>query len=112
MDERSNIEDGIQKGAQGFAGVLETEIQGGCCICGWFEDYDSVYLAMEYVPLGDLEINVPAQSGVVKEAEIMEITTQILEGLKIMRWEAFVHRDLKPKVYLLVLNTPSTKSRR
>ena len=65
---------------------------------GWFEDSDSVYLAMEYIPLGDLEHNVPSRSGQLGESEIRLITSQILEGLKIMHSESFVHRDLKPKV--------------
>jgi len=68
---------------------------------GWFEDADSVYLAMGYVPLGDLEDNVPPKAGTIKEVEIRDITFQILEGLKIMHQESFVHRDLKPKVTLL-----------
>lgn len=67
---------------------------------GWFDDPESecVFLAMEYIPLGDLEENVQALGGVVKEAEVKDITSQILEGLKIMHLEKFVHRDLKPKV--------------
>jgi calcium/calmodulin-dependent protein kinase I len=65
---------------------------------GWFEDAECVYLAMEYVPLGDLEENVQAIGGVVKEAEVRDITIQILEGLRIMHLENFAHRDLKPKV--------------
>ncbi len=65
---------------------------------GWFEDDESVYLAMEYIPLGDLERNVAAKAGAIKEPEIRDITVQILEGLKIMHQENFVHRDLKPKV--------------
>jgi serine/threonine protein kinase len=65
---------------------------------GWFEDLDSVYLAMEYIPMGDLEENALACGGTIKEAEAKEIAVQILEGLKIMHLENFVHRDLKPKV--------------
>jgi serine/threonine protein kinase len=65
---------------------------------GWFEDPESVYLAMEYVPLGDLEENVQGIGGTIKEAEVRDITNQILEGLKIMHLEKFVHRDLKPQV--------------
>lgn len=65
---------------------------------GWYEDSDHVYLAMEYIPLGDLEQNTQAQGGIVPENGIREIVVQILEGLKIMHLENFVHRDLKPKV--------------
>jgi serine/threonine protein kinase len=72
---------------------------------GWFEDPESVYPAMEYVPLEDLEENVLAMGCTIKEAEIKEITVQILEGLKIMHLENFVYRDLKPKVsYRLLLS--------
>lgn len=67
---------------------------------GWFEDFDNVFLAMEYIPLGDLEHNAPAKSGPLNELEVRDITFQILEGLKIMHLESFVHRDLKPKVNL------------
>lgn len=57
-----------------------------------------MYLAMEYVPNGDLEDNMKTQGGKVEEAGVKDIAMQILEGLKIMHLERFVHRDLKPKV--------------
>ncbi|KAH6716381.1 kinase-like domain-containing protein [Leptodontidium sp. MPI-SDFR-AT-0119] len=72
---------------------------------GWFQDVESVYLAMEYVPLGDLEDNVVKLGGKISEGEVKEITVQILEGLKIMHLESFVHRDLKPKVECLSLSS-------
>jgi len=65
---------------------------------GWFQDPESVYLAMEYVPLGDLEDNIATVGGQIGEAQVRQIAVQILEGLKIMHSERFVHRDLKPKV--------------
>jgi serine/threonine protein kinase len=65
---------------------------------GWFEDHDSVYLAMEYVPNGDLEDNIPPKGEPINELEIREIASQILKGLEFMHQEGFVHRDLKPKV--------------
>lgn len=65
---------------------------------GWFQDPESVYIAMEFIPLGDLEANVTARGGALKEPEVRDITVQVLEGLKIMHLESFVHRDLKPKV--------------
>lgn len=64
---------------------------------GWFQDLESVYIAMEYIPLGDLEENVALLGGTLREAEVRDITVQVLEGLKIMHLESFVHRDLKPK---------------
>ena len=65
---------------------------------GWFEDLECVYLTMEYLPLGDLEDNVLAAGGSIKETEVRDIAVQILEGLKIMHLENFAHRDLKTKV--------------
>jgi serine/threonine protein kinase len=63
---------------------------------GWFHDGPDVYLAMEYVPFGDLEMNL--QAGELSEAESKEISGQILLGLNIMHSEKFAHRDLKPQV--------------
>ncbi|KAH9216174.1 kinase-like domain-containing protein [Leptodontidium sp. 2 PMI_412] len=74
---------------------------------GWFQDVESVYLAMEYVPLGDLEDNVVKLGGKIGEGEVKEITVQILEGLKIMQLESFVHRDLKPKKVLVCRASPN-----
>ena len=65
---------------------------------GWFKDGSDVFLAMEYVPLGDLERNVVAHSGKIPEIEARDITEQILLGLEIMHAESFAHRDLKPQV--------------
>jgi serine/threonine protein kinase len=65
---------------------------------GWFKDGSDVFLAMEYVPLGDLERNVVAHSGKIPEIEARDITEQILWGLEIMHAESFAHRDLKPQV--------------
>jgi serine/threonine protein kinase len=65
---------------------------------GWFEDHDSVYLAMEYMPHGDLEDNIPPKGEPINEWEIREIASQILEGLRFMHQEGFIHQDLKPKV--------------
>lgn len=67
-----------------------------------------MFLAMEYMPLGDLEQNLqeiensPTHDGPpLSEEEVQEITRQILEGLKIMHAEGFAHRDLKPQVWMV-----------
>lgn len=65
---------------------------------GWFKDGSDVFLAMEYVSLGDLEKNVIANSGKIPESEARSIAEQILSGLEIMHAESFAHRDLKPQV--------------
>ena len=67
---------------------------------------------MEYIPLRDLENNLQEleqsrstgrltdadTGGVLSKEEVKDITTQILEGVKIMHAEGFAHRDLKPQV--------------
>ncbi|KFZ23289.1 hypothetical protein V502_02232 [Pseudogymnoascus sp. VKM F-4520 (FW-2644)] len=73
---------------------------------GWFKDGSDVFLAMEYVPLGDLETNVTAHSGKIPEVEARDITQQILLGLEIMHAESFAHRDLKPQNVLVVHGPP------
>ena len=62
---------------------------------GWFEDDDSVFLAMEYLPLGTLDKFMPDE---IKERDAKVISSQLLEGLTIMHEEVFTHRDLKPQV--------------
>jgi serine/threonine protein kinase len=62
---------------------------------GWFRDGCDVFLAMEYIPLGDLETNVKAHSGRIPEIEARDITEQILSRLEVMHAESFAHRDLK-----------------
>ncbi|RFU35445.1 hypothetical protein B7463_g863, partial [Scytalidium lignicola] len=80
---------------------------------GWFRTDDAMFLAMEYMAMGDLEQNLreiedslehtePALS----EEETQEITRQILEGLKIMHVEGFAHRDLKPQNVFVVRKQP------
>ncbi|CZR58612.1 uncharacterized protein PAC_08504 [Phialocephala subalpina] len=74
---------------------------------GWFKDQSDVFLAMEFIPLGDLETNIRnARSGRLPEIEAQEITEQILSGLEIMHTESFAHRDLKPQNILVVHGPP------
>lgn len=63
----------------------------------WFKSTSDVFLAMEYMPLGNLEKNVAA-SRTVPEAQARDIVGQILLGLEIMHAQSFAHRDLKPQV--------------
>ena len=62
---------------------------------GWFEDTKSLFIAMEYLPLGDLG-NYMTQ--LFRENETQQIAFQLLEGLDFMHSNGFVHRDLKPQV--------------
>jgi serine/threonine protein kinase len=50
---------------------------------------------MEYFENGDLARHILAIS---TEDEVRKITTDLLDGLRIMHAEGFAHRDLKPQV--------------
>ena len=71
---------------------------------GWWDNYDSVFLAMEYFPLGNLEDNI--LSGPPDVLGITDIMFQLLEGLEIMHAEGFAHRDLKPANIFVVQKAP------
>ena len=62
---------------------------------GWFENDESIFLAMEYFPEGTLDGFIKSGIG---EDNVRAIASQLLEGLKIMHTEGFTHRDLKPQV--------------
>jgi serine/threonine protein kinase len=64
---------------------------------GWFEDHDSLYIAMEYLELGDLSRHVLLE-GPLSEQDTRSITSQILEGIQFMHDNDFAHRDMKPQV--------------
>jgi serine/threonine protein kinase len=62
---------------------------------GWFENDSHIYLAMEYIPHGDLGKFL---TKTFSEDEARLITSQLIEGLVFMHENNFVHRDLKPAV--------------
>jgi serine/threonine protein kinase len=66
---------------------------------GWFETSKTVFIAMEYFPLGDLEQYVK-QKGSFDVRAVQTITDQLLGGLVAMHKHDFTHRDLKPQVCL------------
>ena len=72
---------------------------------GWFDNTktDTVFLAMEYFPLGDLESHMTEE---FSEPEVKEIITQLMHGLKTMHTEGFTHRDLKPANIFVVQKSP------
>ncbi|KAI4131429.1 MAG: hypothetical protein LQ347_002986 [Umbilicaria vellea] len=70
---------------------------------GWFETDARVFLAMEYLKLGDLQRCV---SDPLPQDEASLITFQIAEGLKSMHSKGFTHRDLKPTNVFVVSNSP------
>ena len=70
---------------------------------GWWDNIDSVFLAMEYFPMGSLEDNI---SSGPPHVQLMDVMIQLLEGLEIMHAEGFAHRDLKPANIFVVQKDP------
>lgn len=64
---------------------------------GWYENDDSVFIAMEYIKHGDLGSHLTKP---LPNEEAREIVFQVAEGLDHMHKNGFVHRDLKPEVSL------------
>ncbi|KAF3928489.1 hypothetical protein ABW20_dc0107948 [Dactylellina cionopaga] len=62
---------------------------------GWFEDDKSIYIAMEYHPLGDLGRHIKLERP-FSESTASQIIKQITEGVNFMHQNGFTHRDLKP----------------
>lgn len=56
---------------------------------------------MEFFPNGDLQ-DYLSKKTTIPEAEVQQITYQVLEGLSFMHHENFAHRDLKPSVSLII----------
>ena len=70
---------------------------------GWWDNPDSVFLAMEYFPIGTLEDSIA--SGPFDE-QVNDVMVQLFEGLEIMHAEGFAHRDLKPANIFVVQKDP------
>jgi len=68
---------------------------------GWFEEPETLYIAMEYLPEGDLTKHV---GSLLQQKTVQIISKQILEGLEVMHQKGIAHRDLKPAVWI-----PTTK---
>ncbi|KAI9772854.1 MAG: hypothetical protein M1840_008736 [Geoglossum simile] len=68
-----------------------------------YESPESVFIAMEYFPLGDLSRHL---SQPLLEKDTQRITYQVLEGLSFMHGKGFAHRDLKPANILVQSKGP------
>ncbi|KAL8393641.1 hypothetical protein RB595_003396 [Gaeumannomyces hyphopodioides] len=72
---------------------------------GWYEDHSFLYIAMEYLPLGDLESHLMYEPKIYEE-EAKAIMRQTLTALKFMHEKALAHRDLKPANILIKQKPP------
>lgn len=68
---------------------------------GWFQSEEWLHAIMEYCEYGDLKQYVQ-DHGKIPEAEVQDITRQILVGVSMMHKAGFAHRDIKPAVRPLV----------
>jgi len=57
-----------------------------------------VYIAMEYIPIGDMSETF-ADGYRWNESDTRVVIEQLLQGLAVMHKEGITHRDLKPEVY-------------
>lgn len=64
---------------------------------GWYEDTDHIYLAMEFMELGNLQQFIDKKAP-FEEEEASKIIKQVAEALQFMHAHDFIHRDLKPTV--------------
>ena len=62
---------------------------------GWFEESETLYIAMEYCKEGDLSKHTGRP---LPQETVQNISKQILEGLKVIHQHGIAHRDLKPSV--------------
>ena len=62
---------------------------------GWFEEPETLYIAMEYLEQGDLAKHIGTP---LPQETVQNISRQILEGLNVMHQHGIAHRDLKPAV--------------
>ncbi|PUU76163.1 kinase-like domain-containing protein [Tuber borchii] len=70
---------------------------------GWFDKPETLYIAMEYLPEGDLTKHIGSP---LPQATVQTISKQILEGLKVMHQKGIAHRDLKPANIFVVSTSP------
>ena len=64
------------------------------------EDGHYVYIAMEYIPIGDMSKTL-ANDYRWNESDTKVVIKQLLQGLAVMHKEGITHRDLKPEVCIL-----------
>ncbi|KAI5839367.1 kinase-like domain-containing protein [Morchella snyderi] len=77
---------------------------------GWYQNpaKDTIFIAMEYLPGGDLYQYMKKDQECAKQ-HCREIVTQILKALEKMHEEGFCHRDLKPANVLIASASPNLR---
>ncbi|CAI9780116.1 unnamed protein product [Fraxinus pennsylvanica] len=68
------------------------------------EEYGKMYIILEYCRGGDLSMYINQHHGQIPEAIAKHFMQQLAEGLKILRENNLIHRDLKPQNLLLSTN--------
>ncbi|KAH6798410.1 Protein kinase superfamily protein [Perilla frutescens var. frutescens] len=68
------------------------------------EEPGKIYIVLEYCKGGDLSMYIQQRQGKVSEATAKHFMQQLAEGLKVLRENNLIHRDLKPQNLLLSIN--------
>ncbi|KAK3494385.1 kinase-like domain-containing protein [Neurospora hispaniola] len=67
---------------------------------GWYEDANYLYLAMEFLECGSLQRYFEVRKAPFEEDEAATIIQQVAEALQFIHSKDFIHRNLKPSVFL------------
>ncbi|EGZ69864.1 kinase-like protein [Neurospora tetrasperma FGSC 2509] len=67
---------------------------------GWYEDANYLYLAMEFLECGSLQRFFEVRKAPFEEEEAATIIQQVAEALQFIHSKDFIHRNLKPSVFL------------
>jgi serine/threonine protein kinase len=67
-----------------------------------FETVSHIYIAMEYLPGGDLLTYFKNRKSKINEERVCQIVRQIVNALQYMKDRGIIHRDLKLENVLLV----------
>ena len=65
-----------------------------------YEDDHYVYIAMEYIPIGDISKTF-VNGYRWNESDTKVVVEQVLQGLVVMHEGGIIHHDLKPEVWIL-----------
>ncbi|XP_059305522.1 serine/threonine-protein kinase ATG1c-like isoform X2 [Lycium ferocissimum] len=72
------------------------------------EEVGKIYIVLEYCRGGDLSMYIQQRQGKIPEATAKHFMQQLASGLKILRDNNLIHRDLKPQNLLLSSNKDSS----